>query len=45
MLYRHASGFYAGPTFDFIGRRYADFANSYSVDGYELMGLRAGVVG
>ena len=45
VLYRHARGFYAGPTFDFIGERYADFANSYAVDGYELMGLRAGVSG
>jgi iron complex outermembrane receptor protein len=45
VLYRHARGFYAGPTFDFIGERYADFANSYSVDGYQLMGLRAGVSG
>ena len=45
VLYKHPSGFYAGPTFDFVGRRYADFANSYTVDGYELMGLRAGVFG
>jgi iron complex outermembrane receptor protein len=45
VLYRHRSGFYAGPTFDFIGERYADFANSYSVDAYELMGLRAGLSG
>jgi iron complex outermembrane receptor protein len=45
VLYRHANGFYAGPTFDFIGERYADFANSYPVDGYELMGLRAGLSG
>lgn len=45
VLYRHANGFYAGPTFDFIGERYADFANSYAVDGYELMGLRAGMSG
>jgi len=45
VLYRHASGFFAGPTFDFVGRRYADFANSYTVDGYELMGLRAGISG
>lgn len=43
VLYRHASGVYAGPTFDLIGDRYADFANSYVVDGYELMGLRAGL--
>jgi iron complex outermembrane receptor protein len=45
VLYRHASGFYAGPTFDFIGERYADFANSYAVDAYELMGVRAGLSG
>ena len=45
VLYKHAGGFYAGPTFDVVGRRYADFANSYTVDGYELMGLRAGVIG
>jgi iron complex outermembrane receptor protein len=45
VLYRHASGFYTGPTFDFIGERYADFANSYAVAGYELMGLRAGFSG
>jgi iron complex outermembrane receptor protein len=45
VLYRHARGFYAGPTFDFIGKRFADFANSYTVDGYELMGLRAGLSG
>ena len=45
VLYKHASGFYAGPTFDFVGRRYADFANSYTIDGYELIGLRAGVSG
>jgi iron complex outermembrane receptor protein len=42
VLYRHAGGFYAGPTFDFIGKRYVDFANAYTVDGYGLMGLRAG---
>jgi len=42
VVYHHASGFYAGPTFDFIGKRHADFANSYSVDAYEVFGLRAG---
>lgn len=41
-LYRHANGLYAGPTFDFVGKRYADFANTYSVDSYSLWGLRAG---
>jgi iron complex outermembrane recepter protein len=42
VLYRDASGFFAGPTFDFIGNRYVDFANSYSVDAYALFGVRAG---
>jgi iron complex outermembrane receptor protein len=45
VLYRHRSGFYAGPTFDLIGERYVDFANLYTVDGYGLMGLRAGLSG
>ncbi len=45
VIYRHASGFYAGPTFDLVGQRYVDFANTYSVDGYGLMGLRAGFSG
>jgi len=42
LIYRHAGGVYFGPTFDLIGERFADFANSYTVDGYGLMGLRAG---
>jgi iron complex outermembrane receptor protein len=45
LLYRHASGFFAGPTLDVIGRRYADFSNTYTVDGYTLWGLRAGLTG
>lgn len=45
LMYRHANGFYAGPTFDLVGRRYADFANSYTIDGYALLGLRAGISG
>jgi iron complex outermembrane receptor protein len=43
VLYRHARGFFAGPTFDVVGERFVDFANSYVVDGYGLMGLRAGL--
>ncbi len=43
LMYRNDFGFYAGPTFDFVGSRYADFTNSYKVDGYELVGLRVGV--
>ncbi|EGI76415.1 putative outer membrane receptor for iron transport [Hylemonella gracilis ATCC 19624] len=44
VLYRQA-GFFAGPTFDVVGERYADFENSYKVDGYTLLGLRAGLSG
>ena len=43
VLYRNTAGFFAGPTFDLVGRRYADFANTYSVDPYVLLGARAGV--
>lgn len=42
ILYRNAGGFYVGPTFDFVGERYVDFANTYTVDSYALLGLRAG---
>lgn len=45
LLYRHASGFFFGPTFDWVGQRYADFANTYRIDSYNLWGLRAGMVG
>lgn len=43
IMYRHANGFFAGPTFDIVDDRFADFENSYEVDGYELVGLRTGV--
>lgn len=42
VLYRHANGFFAGPTFDVVDERYADFRNTYTVDSYALLGLRAG---
>ena len=42
MLYRHKNGFYIGPTVDYVGERYADFANSYKVDSYTLFGLKSG---
>lgn len=45
LLYRHESGFYIGPTFDLVGERYADFANSYEVDSYGLLGVRGGFEG
>ena len=41
VLYRLRS-FYVGPTLDLVGERFADFANTYSVDSYVLVGLRAG---
>jgi iron complex outermembrane receptor protein len=44
VLYRNAAGFYAGPTFDLIGKRYVDFANTYSVKSYGLLGARTGYV-
>ncbi len=45
VMYRHAGGVYFGPTFDIVGERYADFANSYSVPDHQLMGMRAGYGG
>ena len=41
-LYRHTNGFFVGPTIDVVGKRYADFANSYEIGSYTLWGLRAG---
>lgn len=43
IMIRHASGVYAGPTFDLASARYADYSNSYRVSGYGLLGLRAGL--
>lgn len=43
VLYRNDAGFFAGPTFDLVGRRYADFANRYRVGSYGLVGLRVGI--
>ncbi len=40
VLYRNGSHLYLGPTFDLVGRRFADFSNTYKVDSYELLGLR-----
>ena len=42
LIYRHAGGSYFGPTFDLVGERFADFTNTYAVEGHQLMGLRAG---
>jgi iron complex outermembrane receptor protein len=40
VMYAHASGFRIGPTFDLVGSRYVDFANSYRVGSYGLVGAR-----
>lgn len=42
LIYRTQAGFYFGPTFDLIGRRYADFVNEYEIDSYRLLGARGG---
>lgn len=43
MMVRRANGFYAGPTVDWVGSRYADFANSLRVGGYAVAGVRVGI--
>lgn len=45
VMYRNDNGFFVGPTFDLVGARHADFANSYRVDSYHLVGLRTGIQG
>lgn len=42
VLYRNANGFFAGPTFDIVDERYADFSNTYTIGSHALLGLRAG---
>lgn len=42
LIWHTPGGYYLGPTFDAIGTRYADFANSYRVGSYALFGLRGG---
>ena len=43
MLYKHPSGFYAGPNVEWApGHYYADNANSLSVDPYALLNFRVG---
>lgn len=41
VMYRR-NGLFAGPTFDVIASRHADFMNTYRIGGYTLFGLRAG---
>jgi len=40
VMYRNGAGFSAGPTFDFVGRRYVDFQNTCDVGSYGLLGAR-----
>jgi iron complex outermembrane receptor protein len=42
VLYHHASGYFIGPTFDVVGKRWGDFANTYKIDSYNLLGMRTG---
>jgi iron complex outermembrane receptor protein len=42
LIWRGGGGFFAGPTVDRVGGRWADFANSYRIEGHTLWGLRAG---
>jgi len=41
LMYANTSGFRIGPTFDFVGPRYIDFANTQRVGSYALLGARA----
>ncbi|MDQ2640748.1 MAG: TonB-dependent receptor [Pseudomonadota bacterium] len=41
LMYAHTSGLRIGPAFDFIGPRYVDFANTWRVGSYGLLGARA----
>ncbi len=43
MLYKHPSGFYAGPNIEWApGHYFADNANTLTVDSYALLNLKAG---
>ena len=41
-LYHHISGYFIGPTFDAVGQRWGDYANTYKINPYQLLGLRTG---
>jgi iron complex outermembrane receptor protein len=42
LMYRNDGGWFAGPTFEVVGERFADFENTYVVENYALLGLRGG---
>ena len=41
-MYHHISGYFIGPTFDVVGQRWSDYANTYKINPYQLLGLRTG---
>ena len=41
-MYQHASGYFMGPTFDVAGQRWGDYANTYKIASYGLLGIRTG---
>ncbi|MGZ5008308.1 MAG: TonB-dependent receptor family protein [Methylobacter sp.] len=41
-LYQHASGYFIGPTVDVVGKRWGDYANTYKISSYGLLGMRTG---
>jgi len=41
-MYHHISGYFVGPTFDVVGKRWGDYANTYKVNPYTLLGMRTG---
>jgi len=41
LMYANTSGFRVGPTFDLVGSRYVDFANTYKIGSFGLFGARA----
>lgn len=41
-IYHHADGYFIGPTFDAAGRRWGDYANTYRINAYGLLGMRTG---
>jgi iron complex outermembrane receptor protein len=44
LMYSNANGFYANLNTNLVGKQYADDGNNVSIDGYEMVNLRAGYV-
>ncbi|MGZ8159149.1 MAG: TonB-dependent receptor family protein [Methylobacter sp.] len=41
-MYHHTNGYFIGPTFDVTGKRWGDYANTYKISSYGLLGIRTG---